>query len=66
MVIDNKYDFGQVVYLVTDSEQQARIIQSFEVYKNGEILYKVGCGATASYHYDFELSEKENLEIKLK
>jgi hypothetical protein len=63
MVIDNKYEIGSIVYLITDSEQLKRIVLSFECYKNGEILYKIACGTTLSYHYEFELSFEKDIEI---
>ena len=66
MVIDNKYEIGQIVYLATDKEQLPMMILSFEVFKDGEIMYKLGTGTTTTYHYDFEFSDKENELIKVK
>lgn len=56
MVIDNAYEIGDTVYLVTDSCQSKRIIISILVYKGGEIMYKLSCGILASDHYAFEIT----------
>lgn len=66
MVIDNKYNIGDIVYLVTDVEQLQRIVFGFIVFNNGEILYKLACGTQISEHYSFEISAHENTEIKVK
>lgn len=59
MVIDNKYDFGDVVYLITDEEQKPRIVCSFEIYKGGEILYRLNSGTASSSHYEFEITNQK-------
>ncbi len=61
MVIENKFNIGDTVYLITDDEQKPRIIVSFVVYRNGDLLYKVCFGIINSEHYDFELSSEKNL-----
>lgn len=65
MIIENKYDFGQIVWLKTDEEQLQRIITKIEVCPTG-ILYQLSQGKDYSWHYDFEISDTENVEIKLK
>lgn len=61
-ILDNKYEIGETVYLVTDPEQIPRMIYCFLVFRN-EILYKVACGVTSSDHYDFELSTEKSVLI---
>ena len=61
MVIDNKYEFEEIVYLKTDQEQMPRIVVSVEVYKGGELLYKLACGTATSSHYEFEMSREKNV-----
>ena len=63
MVIDNKYDFGDIVYLLTDKEQLPRIIRGIEIFKAGELLYAVNCGTQESRHYEFELSLEKNIVL---
>jgi hypothetical protein len=64
MLIENKFDFGQTVYLKTDPEQFARIVCSFIVTPTG-ILYKVCFGMQESEHYDFEISLEKNEVLKV-
>lgn len=61
IVIENKYEIGDTVYLKTDAEQQARIVICFKVYKAGEIMYELVSGTIQSSHYDFEISSEKNL-----
>lgn len=63
MVIENKFDIGDIVYLVTDPDQIRRIITGITIRPTG-ILYEVSLGATDSDHYDFELSLEPNIVIK--
>lgn len=63
MVIDNKFTHGDVVFLITDPEQQPAIVVSIEIYKIGEIMYKINRGTVSSYHYEFELSTEKNILI---
>lgn len=65
MVIDNKYEIGQVVYLKTDVEQLQRIVSAI-TQRQGTIVYELCCGKDMSGHYDFEITEDENVEIKVR
>jgi hypothetical protein len=66
MVIDNKYNFGDEVYLKTDSEQLLRIVTAINCHPNGQIIYVLSCGSQVSDHYDFEISTEINELIKVK
>lgn len=55
IVIDNKFNIGDLVYLKTDMEQLPRMIFAIMVYKDG-IVYKTCQGTVTSEHYDFEIS----------
>lgn len=66
MVIDNKFNFGDIVYLKTDDEQQERIVTGMMLRYTGVVIYELSCGATSSNHYDFEISEEINNSIKVK
>jgi hypothetical protein len=61
MVVENKFDIGQVVYLRTDKEQEPCIITCLTVYRDGDVLYEVNRGSHSSRHFDFELSNERNL-----
>jgi hypothetical protein len=64
MIVDNQLDFGQIVYLITDEDQKKRIITSFKVFPNGEILYQLSCGTNFSEHYYFEVTTDVNILTK--
>lgn len=59
MVIENKYNLKQVVYLKTDTEQLPRIVAAIKV-NVYDIIYELACGTIYTYHYDFEISEERN------
>lgn len=63
MVINNKFDHGQMVYLKTDVDQNPRLVIAIKIYKAGEYMYEVICGTIASLHYDFELTTEKNVLI---
>jgi hypothetical protein len=65
MLIDSKYSIGQKVFLTTDADQSGRLITAITVRQTG-LIYELSCGTTSSNHYDFEMSEEENIEIKVK
>lgn len=64
MVVDNKFEIEQFVYLKTDTEQLRRIVLSFEVYKGGEVMYRLGVGQETSTHYEFEISAEQDITVK--
>lgn len=61
MIINNKYSLTQKVFLVTDGEQQERMITSIQVTGDGGIMYQLSCGTSTSWHYDGEISEDKNI-----
>lgn len=64
MVIDNKYKFGDIVYVKTDPDQHKRIVCSINVYPGG-FMYKVVFGIVCSDHYELELSNSPDQAMKL-
>lgn len=62
MVIDNKFNFGQIVFLKTDEDQKARMVTAFKI-SESSILYELSCGTECSYNYDFEISKEKNILI---
>lgn len=60
MVIDNKYEIGQIVFLKTDKEQLERLIIGINISSLG-IIYRVVNGAIETYHYEMELLEEKNI-----
>lgn len=62
MKIDNKFNLEEVVFLITDEEQLMRIITGIQVYKNG-LLYRLACGTSESWHYEYEIATDKNFLI---
>lgn len=55
MRVENIFDIGQIVYLVTDPEQNKRIVTGLLI-KPNSILYELSCGSNCSNHYAMEIS----------
>jgi hypothetical protein len=60
MLIDNKFEIGQTVYLKTDLNQLPRFVTSISI-RQGRIIYAVTNATTESWHDDFEISSEKNL-----
>lgn len=65
MIIDNKFKIGQYVYLLTDDEQKKRMITAIRIYTNSYLEYQVTCGTFATDHMEMELSDTEDVSIKI-
>ncbi len=63
MIIKNKFDFGDAVYLVTDNEQNKRLVTGISVYPTG-ILYRLVSYTTETWHYEFEISVERDMLLK--
>jgi hypothetical protein len=58
MVIDNKFNLSQIVYLTTDPDQLARVVTAIRVEGSG-LVYQTTCATFVSEHYDFEISAEK-------
>ena len=63
MVIDNKFDIADTVYLKTDMEQLPRIVYAIQVTING-LIYFISSGTDTSEHYDFEISTEKDTVLQ--
>ena len=61
-VINFKYNFGDIVYLIHDPDQVERMVTSYMVKPLG-VLYGLSVGELESYHYDFEIASDKNQRI---
>jgi hypothetical protein len=66
MVINNKYEHGQIVYLITDQDQLPRMVTQIIVCADGALTYQLSSGDEYSNHFEMEISATENIEIKCK
>jgi len=57
MLIEIKYEIGQIVYLKTDEDQKERMVMGARVLP-GHIMYTLTCGTQETDHYDIEISEQ--------
>ena len=62
MLIENKFEIGQTVYLKTEKDQSARMVVRLLLTPNG-ILYFLVCGTVESAHYEIEISDKVNVVL---
>lgn len=60
MEINNKYRIEQVVFLITDSEQESRIVTGIQISKTG-LLYRLACGISDSWHFEYEIATTKNI-----
>jgi hypothetical protein len=65
MVIENKFEIGQIVYLKTDKDQYQRIVISILISARG-LMYDLCAGETLSTHHEFEIQSEMNELIKMK
>ena len=64
MIIENKFNIGETVYLVTDEDQKPRIVTGINVTANG-LRYNLVNGITDTYHYELEMSSEKNILTKI-
>jgi len=62
MVIDNKFQFGQTVFLKTDIDQFPRILTKMLLTPVG-ITYCLSAGCIETWHYDIEIAVEEDKEL---
>lgn len=60
MIIENKYEIGDIVYLTTDREQLERLVTQLRISPCG-LIYIIQNGINQSEHYEMELSAEKNL-----
>ena len=62
IIIDAKYEIGQIVYLKTDKEQLERVVFGY-FYDGTLLLYRLACGTDISQHYDFEMTAEKSIVV---
>ena len=60
MVIENKFELGELVYLSTDEDQKQRMVTKIYIHLDGSLIYQLSCGTMYSEHYEKEISEEKN------
>ena len=59
MLINPKFKIGEIVYSITDPEQNARMVTGYTIRKNGLISYLVTFIDCERQFEDFELSSEK-------
>lgn len=59
MLIDNKHELGDVVYLISDPEQYKRIITDIKIGLDGGLIYYLALGVESTQHYELELTKEK-------
>lgn len=65
MNINNRFNLGQIVYLITDVDQLERIVTAITVRGNITLSYELSCGTVSSWHYDFEMASEVDIKKQL-
>lgn len=60
MIIQNKYDFGDTVYLKTDTDQNAWLVTGIKATPN-DLIYILSQGTREYPAYDIELSKEKDV-----
>ena len=60
MVLNNKYNLWDMVYLITDPDQHQRMVTCIKIQATG-LVYELSFGSTGSDHYEKEISETKNI-----
>lgn len=62
MFIENKFEFGETVYLRTDKEQSPRLVSEFVVSPLG-VKYTLVCGPYETTCYEMEISREVDVKL---
>lgn len=63
--VQNKFDLGQTVYLKTDVRQYGRLVTAITIRQTG-LVYELALSDDTSEHYDFEISDSEDIVLRQK
>ena len=61
MTIHTMFDFGQIVYLKTDTEQLPRIVTAIQYGADAGLLYRLSQGDDATWCYEVEISSEKDI-----
>jgi hypothetical protein len=64
MIIDCKYDLGDIVYLKTDVEQLPRMVTEICIQPKNVVIYCLNAGPSVSKHYDFEFTTEKDFALQ--
>ncbi|MDP3561716.1 MAG: hypothetical protein Q8R83_06035 [Legionellaceae bacterium] len=56
-----KYTFGDIVYLITDCEQEERMVTDIKISPGPQVVYCLTCGTAHTEHYEMEISSRRDI-----
>lgn len=62
MVVDNKFEIGDLVYIKTDIDQRARLVTGITLRICG-MVYELSLSENVSNHFDFEISSERDFVL---
>ncbi len=60
-----KFDYGQVVYVKTDIDQDPRQVIGVQGTADGGMLIKLTIDGNASWHYECEITEEKDIMLAI-
>lgn len=55
------YNIGDRVYLITDSDQQIRVVTGVLLRPGKIVMYELSCCEDVSYHFSFEIDNNKSI-----
>ena len=65
IIVRSKFDYGQVVYIKTDINQDPRQIIGVQGTADGGLLLKLTIDGDMSWHYECEISEENDVVLAM-
>ena len=61
MIINNKFEFGDLVYFITDPTQLGHLVTGFSVRKDTPIIYRLSSCGDEVPAYDYEITTDKTI-----
>jgi hypothetical protein len=65
IIVRCKLDFGQIVYVKTDINQDPRQVIGVQATADGGMLIKLTIDGDATWHYECEVSEEKDVMLSI-
>jgi hypothetical protein len=65
IVVRCKYNYGQIVYIKTDTAQDPRQVIGVQGTADGGMLIRVTIDGESSWHYECELSDEKDIMLAM-
>ena len=65
IVVRCRFDYGQIVYIKTDTVQDPRQVIGVQGTADGGMLIKLSTDGNMSWHYECEISEEKDILLTI-